>query len=58
MFDLGNYASFIIASYAVVGGIVAMMFFWVIADERKQKRRLADLEAQGISRRSDGNDRK
>jgi heme exporter protein D len=51
--ELGAYAPFVIASYAVtftvIGGLVANAIF----AERKQQRALAALEAQGIRRRSD-----
>lgn len=50
--DLGPHAVFVWASYAVVvGGTVAMIaVIW--ADERRQARMLAELEARGITRRS------
>ena len=45
-------AGYIIAAYlvtvVVLGGIVG----WVVLDGRLQRRRLADLEARGIRRRS------
>jgi heme exporter protein D len=51
--DLGPHAAFIIAAYAaaviVLGGLVA----WVRLDYRAQRRKLADLEARGVSRRSE-----
>jgi heme exporter protein D len=51
--DLGPHAAFIIAAYAaaviVLGGLIA----WVRLDYRAQRRKLADLEARGVSRRSE-----
>jgi heme exporter protein D len=51
--DLGPHAAFIIAAYAaaviVLGGLIA----WVLLDYRAQRRKLADLDARGVSRRSE-----
>ncbi|WP_439926105.1 heme exporter protein CcmD [Nitrobacter sp. JJSN] len=49
---LGPYAAFIIMSYVAVGTVVAALIIWVIADYRRQKARLRDLEAAGAIRRS------
>ena len=49
---LGPYASFIIMSYVAVAAVVAALITWVIADYRRQKARLRDLEAAGAVRRS------
>jgi heme exporter protein D len=47
-----NHLAFIVASYvaafAVIGGLTA----WVMLDYRAQRRRLADLETRGLTRRS------
>ena len=51
--DLGPHADFIIAAYAVAALVVATLIAWVALDHRAQKRRLASLEARGITRRSD-----
>jgi heme exporter protein D len=51
--DLGPHATFIVAAYAVAILIVAAMIAWVILDHLSQKRILADLEAQGLTRRSE-----
>ena len=50
--DLGSHAGFIIASYLVVAGVVAILIVWVTADYFTQKRALAELERRGITRRS------
>lgn len=51
--DLGPHAAFILAAYAaavvVIGGLIA----WVLLDYRAQTRKLAELEARGVTRRSD-----
>ena len=49
---LGPYASFIVMSYAMVAAVVAALIIWGIADYRRQKARLRDLEAAGAIRRS------
>ena len=51
--DLGPHAAFIIASYSVAMLVVAGMTVWVLLDHRAQKRTLAELEARGMTRRSD-----
>ena len=50
--SLGPYASFIVTSYALVAAMVAILIVWIAIDYRRQKRRLRDLEAGGIVRRS------
>jgi heme exporter protein D len=50
--NLGPYAGFIIAAYAVALAVVAGLIGWIIADHRSQTRTLHDLEARGIGRRS------
>jgi heme exporter protein D len=51
--NLGSHADFIIAAYAIAIVVVAGLIGWVAFDYRAQKRRLAELEASGITRRSD-----
>jgi heme exporter protein D len=50
--NLGPYAGFIIAAYAVALGVVVGLIVWIVADHRAQQRTLKDLEARGIGRRS------
>jgi heme exporter protein D len=50
--SLGPYASFIVTSYAVVGAVLVMLVGWVAIDYRRQQRRLRELDAAGIARRS------
>ena len=52
MLSLGPHASFIIAAYAVTFVAVAVLTLATVADDRKQRRLLAELERQGITRRS------
>jgi heme exporter protein D len=48
----GPYASFIIGSYAIVGGVIAALILWVALDYRRQTATLRELEASGVTRRS------
>jgi heme exporter protein D len=50
--QLGPYAGYIVAAYAVALAVVGALIAWVVADHRAQTRVLADLEARGIARRS------
>jgi heme exporter protein D len=50
--DLGPHAIFIIAAYAVTFLAVAALAVFIVDDDRRQLRLLAELEARGIKRRS------
>jgi heme exporter protein D len=50
---LGPYASFILGAYGVAALIVTGMVAWVVIDHRRQARALAELEARGVTRRSE-----
>ena len=50
--DLGAHAAFIVAAYGMAALIVIALTGWVALDYRAQKRRLAKLEADGVTRRS------
>jgi heme exporter protein D len=52
MFDLGKHAVFIWSSYGVVVVVLAGLIAWLISDGARLRRRLADLEARGVRRRS------
>jgi heme exporter protein D len=52
MLDLGPHAVFIVAAYGVTLVAVAALAAYIVADDRKQRRLLADLERRGIRRRS------
>jgi len=47
-----SHMDFIVAAYAVAGGVVGGLTVWVMLDYRAQLRKLADLEKRGFSRRS------
>jgi heme exporter protein D len=51
--DLGPHADFIVAAYAFALVVIATLVAWVVADYRAQKRSLGELEARGVTRRSD-----
>jgi heme exporter protein D len=51
--DLGPHAGFIIAAYGVATFVVLALVAWVLLDYAAQRRILRDLEARGITRRSD-----
>ncbi len=51
--NLGPHAAFIMAAYTAAFFVVGALIVWVALDYRAQKRVLADLDAQGITRRSD-----
>jgi heme exporter protein D len=50
--DLGPHASFILAAYAVTALAVGALIYFILADDRRQRRLLAELERRGITRRS------
>jgi len=52
--DLGPHAGFILAAYGVTFVAIAGLALAIVADDRKQRRLLADLERKGIRRRSAG----
>jgi heme exporter protein D len=49
---LGQHASFILAAYAIAAIVVVALIGWVIADYRRQRAILRDLERRGLTRRS------
>jgi len=52
MLDLGPHASFIIAAYGVTVIAIGALILATLADDRRQRHILADLERKGIRRRS------
>ncbi len=51
--DLGPHATFIIISYLGVALVSFALIVGTILSSKHQKKRLADLEAKGIRRKSD-----
>jgi heme exporter protein D len=52
--DLGPHADFIVVAYAVAAVVIAGLVAWVLLDHRAQRLMLADLEARGVTRHSEG----
>ena len=52
LMSLGPYASFIVAAYALVAAVLAILIGWIAIDYRNQKQRLRELDESGIARRS------
>ncbi|MCL4767807.1 MAG: heme exporter protein CcmD [Hyphomicrobiaceae bacterium] len=50
--ELGPHAAFIWASYGVNALVLGALIAWLVADGRLQQRRLDQLEARGVRRRS------
>jgi heme exporter protein D len=50
--DLGPHASFILAAYGVALLVLILLIGWIVLDYRAQRRRVAELESQGVTRRS------
>jgi heme exporter protein D len=51
--NLGPHADFIVAAYVVATLVLVAMIGWVMLDYRTQKQKLAQLESQGVTRRSE-----
>lgn len=52
LLDLGDHAGFIWAAYGASLLVIAGLIGWIRLDARNQTQILAELEAQGIKRRS------
>jgi heme exporter protein D len=50
--DLGPHAAFIWSAYGATALVLAGLVAWLVLDGRTQERRLADLAARGVTRRS------
>ena len=50
--SLGPYTTFIVISYLVVFAVVILLIAWIAMDYRRQKKRLSELDSEGITRRS------
>lgn len=50
--SLGPHAVYIVAAYGMTLAVIAALIVWVMADYRRQRRILADLERRGVTRRS------
>lgn len=52
MIDLGPHAVYIVSAYLGVAAAVGSLVAWTLRDARAVSRRLAELEARGVRRRS------
>jgi heme exporter protein D len=52
-----SHAGFIAAAYVATAAVLAGLLLWIVVDGLALRRRLADLEARGIRRRSTGSSR-
>ena len=52
MIEGGAHAGFIVAAYLLAAIVLVGMIAWIVIDGRAQRRRIADLEARGVRRRS------
>jgi heme exporter protein D len=50
--NLGPHADFIVAAYGITALVVIVLIAWIALDYRAQRRRVTELESQGITRRS------
>ena len=50
--NLGQHATFIVASYAMTVIVVIGLAVWIARDYAAQRRILHDLESRGVKRRS------
>jgi heme exporter protein D len=48
------YGGFILAAYLLTAVVLIGLLVWIVLDGRTQRRRLAELDARGIRRRSGG----
>jgi len=49
---MSSHVGFIVAAYLVAAVVLAGLVGWIVVDGRVLRRRLADLEARGVRRRS------
>lgn len=52
MIEGNAHAGFILAAYLLAVAVLVGMTAWIVVDGRAQRRRIADLEARGVRRRS------
>jgi heme exporter protein D len=51
--SLGPHTDFIVLAYMAASVVIGALIAWVLLDHRTQTRLLADLDAQGVTRRSE-----
>lgn len=50
---MSAHAWYVAAAYGVSAVVLALTIGWILLDQQARRRELAELEAQGIRRRSD-----
>ena len=50
--SLGPHAAFILSAYGAAIAIVAVLVVWIVIDRYRLRRTIEDLEARGVTRRS------
>jgi heme exporter protein D len=50
--EVATHTGFILAAYLAAAVVLTAVTLWILVDGRSLRRRLADLEARGIRRRS------
>jgi heme exporter protein D len=54
MIEGSAHTGFILAAYLLAAAVLIVVVAWIVFDGRAQRRRIADLEARGVRRRSAG----
>ncbi len=54
MIEGSAHTGFILAAYLLAAAVLIVVVGWIVVDGRAQRRRIADLEARGVRRRSAG----
>lgn len=49
---LSGHAGFVFAAYAITTVVLVGMTAWILSDGRRLRRRIGELEARGVRRRS------
>lgn len=49
-----SHAIYVLAAYGLTGLALALLIGWIQLDQRARRRELAELEASGVRRRSEG----
>ncbi len=52
---LSSHAGFVFAAYAITTVVLVGMTAWIVSDGRRLRRRIGELEARGVRRRSAAN---
>jgi heme exporter protein D len=53
-----THALYVFSAYAITALTIAALVGWIVFDQKMRRRELAELEASGVRRRSQGGGRK